>query len=50
MKKKLMQKLAGLVLIACGMVPAFMDGDCGAAALLVPFGLYLMFTKTTWLH
>lgn len=40
------QKFMGGILIALGILSAIMsDGDITAALLLVPIGLYLVFTK-----
>ena len=42
----LKQKLCGVVLAAIGMVvPIVCDGDATASLLLVPMGLYVLFTK-----
>lgn len=40
------QKLSGLVLFAIGVAcPFLMDGDATASVLLVPLGLYILFTR-----
>lgn len=49
-KRKIMyflkQKLCGLVLVASGVViPLILDGDATASVLLIPFGLFLIFTR-----
>ena len=42
----LKQKLCGVVLAAIGIiVPIICDGDATASLLLVPMGLYVLFTK-----
>ena len=42
----LKQKLCGLVLATIGIiVPVVCDGDATASLLLVPMGLYVLFTK-----
>ena len=42
----LKQKLCGVVLAAIGIVvPIVCDGDATASLLLVPMGLYVLFTK-----
>ena len=42
----LKQKLCGVVLAAIGIiVPVVCDGDATASLLLVPMGLYVLFTK-----
>ena len=42
----LKQKLCGLVLAAIGIVvPIVCDGDATASLLLVPMGLFVLFTK-----
>ena len=42
----LKQKLCGLILAAIGIiVPIVCDGDVTASLLLVPMGLYVLFTK-----
>ena len=41
------QKLNGLLLVACGVaVPILLDGDATASLLLIPLGLYLVFTRS----
>ena len=49
-KRKIMyflkQKLCGLVLVASGVViPLILDGDATASVILIPFGLFLVFTR-----
>lgn len=49
-KRKIMyflkQKLCGLVLVASGVViPLILDGDATASVILIPFGLFLIFTR-----
>lgn len=40
------QKLAGLALIVCGVLTAVIaGGDITAAVVLVPLGLWLLFTR-----
>ena len=42
----LKQKLCGLVLVASGVViPLILDGDATASVILIPFGLFLIFTR-----
>ena len=42
----LKQKLCGLILAAIGIiVPVICDGDATASLLLVPMGLFVLFTK-----
>lgn len=43
----LKQKLCGLALIILGVLyPFVVDGDATVSLLIVPLGLYLLFTKT----
>ena len=49
-KRKIMyflkQKLCGLVLVASGVaIPLILDGDATASVILIPFGLFLVFTR-----
>lgn len=46
MSKKLFQKLIGIVLTGIGVLPFAIGGDATASLLLIPFGLYMMFSKT----
>ena len=46
MKRWIAQRLAGLTLIACGVIPWAITGDGTAALFFVPFGLYMMLTKS----
>ena len=40
------QKLSGLILAIIGIIiPFVMDGDATASVLILPLGLYLLFTK-----
>lgn len=40
------QKLAGLTLAVIGvLIPILLDGDATASVLILPLGLYLLFTK-----
>lgn len=40
------QKLSGLILAIIGIIiPFVMDGDATASILILPLGLYLLFTK-----
>lgn len=39
------QKLAGVVAIACGILSALPEHDLTAAILIVPVGIYAIFTK-----
>ena len=40
------QKIHGAILAVCGVLSAILfEGDITAALLLVPFGLYIVFTK-----
>lgn len=40
------QKLSGLILAIIGIIiPFVMDGDATASVLVLPLGLYLLFTK-----
>ena len=42
----LKQKLYGLILVIIGIItPIICDGDATASLLLIPLGLYLIFTK-----
>ena len=42
----LKQKLCGLVFVTIGLaVPFFLDGDATASILLIPLGLYILFTR-----
>lgn len=49
-KRKIMyflkQKLCGLVIAGLGiLIPFVLDGDATASLLLIPFGLFLVFTR-----
>lgn len=42
----LKQKLCGLALVCIGVItPLALDGDATASVLVIPLGLYLIFTK-----
>ena len=42
----LKQKLCGLILVIIGVItPLICDGDATVSLLLIPLGLYLIFTK-----
>ena len=42
----LKQKLCGLILTAIGSaIPLLLDGDATASVLLIPLGVFLIFTK-----
>ena len=42
----LKQKLCGLILVIIGVItPIICDGDATVSLLLIPLGLYLIFTK-----
>ena len=42
----LKQKLCGLVIAGFGvLIPFLLDGDATASVILIPFGLFLIFTK-----
>ena len=42
----LKQKLCGVVLVSIGVIiPFILDGDATVSLLLIPLGLYLIFTK-----
>lgn len=42
----LKQKLLGLVLVGFGiLIPFVLDGDATASILLIPWGLYIIFTR-----
>lgn len=46
-KRRRQQKLIGLALVALGILSVFMTGgDATAALLIVPLGLYALFTKS----
>ena len=49
-KRKIMyflkQKLCGLVIAGLGiLIPFLLDGDATASVILIPFGLFLVFTR-----
>ena len=44
-KQKVKQVVAGAVLVACGIISAAETGDGTAALMLVPIGLYTVFTR-----
>lgn len=49
-KRKIMyffkQKLLGLVLVGFGiLIPFVLDGDATASVILIPLGLFLIFTR-----
>lgn len=44
------QKLYGAALAALSSLVAFWTGDATLAALFIPLGLYLVFTKEYWLN
>lgn len=47
----LKQKIIGAVLIIVSVVSAILlDGDITAAILMVPMGIYLIFSKTNWIY
>lgn len=39
------QKIAGMIFIACGIISALPERDITAAILIVPLGIYAIFTK-----
>lgn len=39
------QKIAGMIFIACGIISALLEHDITAAILIVPLGIYAIFTK-----
>lgn len=42
----LKQKLLGLVLVGCGiLIPFLLDGDATVSVLIIPMGLFTLFTK-----
>ena len=42
----LKQKLLGLVLVGFGiLIPFVLDGDATASVIIIPLGLFLIFTK-----
>ena len=42
----LKQKLCGLIFVIIGVItPIILDGDATVSLLLIPLGLYLIFTK-----
>lgn len=41
----LQQKLCGIIIMMGSLLPAILDMDAGAFALLFPLGLYLFLTK-----
>lgn len=43
--EKLKQKLSGIALIIAGILSVIPDHDATAAAIIVPLGLYLVFTR-----
>ena len=45
MKEMLKQKIAGVVLSALSIASVFVDGDATACVMLLPLGLYAIFTK-----
>ena len=49
-KRKIMyflkQKLCGLIIAGFGvLIPFLLDGDATASVILIPFGLFLIFTR-----
>ena len=46
----MLQKLIGLVVVLASLVPIWLDSDGTAALLLVPIGLYMLFTKKDILY
>ena len=45
MKQKIIQKLAGVLLIVGSIYAASLDGDGTFALIAVPLGLFLLFTR-----
>lgn len=45
LKYYIMQKLMGVVLILCSIIPILIENDGTVAVLFIPLGLYLIFTK-----
>lgn len=43
--EKLKQKLSGIVLVLLGIISVIPEHDATAAVLIVPLGLYLVFTR-----
>ena len=42
----LKQKLCGLIFVTSGVaLPFFLDGDATVSVLLIPWGLYIIFTR-----
>ena len=40
------QKLLGLVLVGCGiLIPFVLDGDATVSVLIIPMGMFTLFTK-----
>lgn len=51
MSKKFEQKLIAIVLILISIVTIpLVDNDATFALLMVPFGLYLLFTRKIWIY
>ena len=44
------QKLLGLLLFIIGIIVPFIDGDATASVLLIPLGLYAIFTREKFMH
>lgn len=46
MNKKIFQKLIGVAMTGIGVLPFIVGGDATASLLLIPLGLYMVFSKT----
>lgn len=50
MSKKLEQKLLAIALILISIITIPLDNDITFAIIMVPFGLYLLFTRKIWIY
>lgn len=48
-KRSLEQKIIGVLLIVLSLIVMELDNDGTAAVIFVPFGIYMIFTKTNCL-
>ena len=46
MNKKIFQKMIGVAITGIGVLPFTIGGDATASLLLIPLGLYMVFSKT----
>ncbi len=48
-KKTIKNKIVAILLIVCGLVPAFIDKDITAEIMMLLFAIPLFFAKDNWI-